>query len=173
MDLVIFFKQDLVSYQWHAAQTICLISYCSLKWSYRDQEESYGGEEDKISQYHKQPLQQTPRHYIPFFNSCGTKITVTEEYFKTFILHKLILLDAMFRKSDESEKHLFMDTSTTYGGDLCVESLVKSLVEWLYSSNTIVSIPKLRHLWHIFQQSSSRFQSFSNLPTITGHFHQP
>ena len=58
----------------------------------------------------------------------------------------LVLLDILLKKSDESEENLFMDTSTTYGTELYVESLVTSLVEGLYPSNTAVSIPKLRHL---------------------------
>ena len=55
---------------------------------------------------------------------------------------KLVLLDTMFRNSDEPEERLFMDTSTTYGADLHVESLVISLVERLYPSNSTVSMPK-------------------------------
>ena len=55
---------------------------------------------------------------------------------------RLVLLVTLFRNSDESEEHLIIETSTTYGADLRVESLVTSLVEGLYPSNTIVTIPK-------------------------------
>ena len=49
---------------------------------------------------------------------------------------RLVIMDRLFRNSDETEEHLFMDTSTTYGADLYIESLVASLVEGLYPSNT-------------------------------------
>ena len=55
---------------------------------------------------------------------------------------RLVLLDILFNNSDEFEENLFMDTSTTYGTDRYVESLVTSLVEGLYPSDTTVSMPK-------------------------------
>ena len=55
---------------------------------------------------------------------------------------RLVLLDTLFRNSDESEEHLFVDTSTTYGADLYVASLIMFLVEEYYPSNTTVSMPK-------------------------------
>ena len=34
---------------------------------------------------------------------------------------KLVLLDKLFRNSDESEQNICMDTSTTFGADLYVD----------------------------------------------------
>ena len=83
-------------------------------------------------------------------------------YFNMFAKNelRLVLSNTLFMHCDESEEHLFMDTSTTYGADLYVESLVTSLVEGDIC-------------WHIFKQLSSRFPSCSILPTIAGHLHQP
>ena len=60
---------------------------------------------------------------------------------------RLSLLEMLLKNSDESVgEQLFMDTSTTNVADLYLESLVTSLVDGFYPSNTTVPMPKRLHL---------------------------